>query len=118
MIWEPMSPNELEPASLDRKRQTRGKLDRNPILRIAGAKVKEALAQIAASNHLSGQRDRRHAPIIVANHVDDSRLAHRVRHALRLGEIACERFLAQIALPASAAAIAIAAWESLGVLIR
>ena len=42
-----------------------------------------------------GKRERRHAPVVVPDHVGDAGALHRVDHALRLGKVAAERLLAR-----------------------
>src|SRR5438874_8301915 len=45
----------------------------NPILGVASAKMINAMADFTAIDHLLGQRDCRHAPVIVTNHIRDPR---------------------------------------------
>ena len=55
----------------------------------------EDAAELSLFDHLLGKGQRRHAPVVVPDHVGDARALHRLDHAPRLGERASERFLAR-----------------------
>ena len=67
----------------------------NPILGVASAKMINAMADFTAIDHLLGQRDCRHAPVIVTNHVRDPRAFYRVNHPSRFGHVSRQRFFAE-----------------------
>ncbi len=43
------------------------------------------------SDHLLGKRQRRHAPVVIPDHVGDAGALYRLDHAYRLGKVATER---------------------------
>ena len=82
-MWALMSPCAPEPATC--RLQTPDEVEillRDPILRVARAVMKDAIAERAALDHLLRERDRRDAAVVVANHVHDARLPHRAQHRL------------------------------------
>ena len=65
-----------------------------PVLRVAGAEMINP-AERALADHPLRQRNRRDAPVIVADHVDDLRLLRGGEHLLAFLEIHAERLFAE-----------------------
>ena len=115
IVCERMSPSDPDPARAFSSRQTRGNFGiDDPVLQVDAAVVVD-VADLPVVDELLGQRHRRAATVVVADHVDDAGLLDGGVHALGVGDGVGERLLAQDRLAASAAAIAIGACESPGV---
>ena len=119
MQWASRSPVTPLPATLDveppkARAALRQVLGNRPVLQELRAVV-EDLAELAFVDELLGQRDRRHAAIVVPDHVRHFGLLDRLDHLLRLRRRSASGFSHMIILPASAAAMAISACVLLGV---
>ena len=85
-----------------------------PVLKKLGAIVKDP-SQAAFVDQLLWQRDRRHAPVVVPDHVRHARRLHRLHHGFALPRrCAPAASRTSPSCPPSAAAMAISAWVSLG----
>ena len=119
MQWASRSPVTPLPATPASSRHVPGAALRQfrrhgPVLEELEAAVEDA-PEPAVVDHLPGERQRRHAPVVVPDHVGDAGPLHRLDHAPALRRASVPSgFSHATILPAFAAAMAISACVSLG----